>query len=727
MTGGGKTTTTTDSSNTSSMQYDPTLMKEWQNIIGTAGGLSDWLVNNAPPQASVAAPGDLTSQYWQNAGNPNVAGGVDVSGVMGGYGDVYNQMGGMSRDPNAINLPSNFNFQPGALQFNNPYAGGVPSVTAPGGVSGNYQDYLTPVQNVSAQQVNARDVTAPSAVDPITAAQLERVYGPQLQNYQFNPSMLQQINAPNLQNFQMKAAADIAPSGLATTQSWLAPGTASAFMDPYAQQVVDVQKQKAVQDWQQATEGQRAQASAAGAYGGSRQAVEEATGQRDLQLQLAQIQASGLQNAYQQGMQQFNTQQQQAQAAQQFNINAALSAAQANQQMQQQANVQNLSSFLQTQGLGAQTGLSAAQANQAAALNVGGQNLQALLQTQGLGAQLSQQAALANQQQTYNMATANQQAQEFSKTQQQQAALANQQANLTSQQLNQQAGLSAALANQQAGLQSGLAARQMGLTGAEFGSQQQMQAGLANQQALMAALSQQYQGGLQGAMQTQQLGMQGQIAGGQLGLQGAQAQEALRQAQQGLNLSGAAQQANVLGQMGQLNLGAYNAGLMGLAAQQQAAQGQQGYLQQGADVAYQNAMQGLMMPLQSQAYLASILGMQPQNYTTTSTGHGTQVTQLPSPNILSQILGGGLTAAGMFIPGGNAAGGIFGSLFGRGGGTAGGYPGASGLASMGAKGGLIGGLKHHEDAPQDRKQMLAILKEKGLLKRSRGGGLAAVA
>src|SRR5215471_2521598 len=205
-----------------------------------------------------------------------------------------------------------------------------------------------------------------------------QVYGPQLQNYQMGP--YQNVNAPNLQNFQMQAAGNVAPQAQATTQSWTDPGTAAQFMSPYTQQVADVQKQRAIEDYNQQLEATRGQASAAGAYGGTRQAVQEATGQRDLQLQLAQIQATGLQNAYQQAQQQFNQQQQLGQQAQQFNIGTGLQAALANQQAQQQANVQNLSAFLQTQGLGAQTGLQAALANQAAGLNVGGQNLQALLQ-----------------------------------------------------------------------------------------------------------------------------------------------------------------------------------------------------------------------------------------------------------------------------------------------------------------------------------------------------------
>src|SRR5215831_11862250 len=631
--GNNNLTSTSSGTQTSSTNFDPTLMHEWQSIIGTVGGLTDYFVNNPPPHASVAGPTDLTQQGWNQAGQ--MAGGPDLSTQQQGWAAIMGNVANQQVDPSQINFNSNFNFTPGAIDFNNPFAGGVPMANAPGGVSGNYQDYLAPVQNVSAERIGAQNVTAPGAIRDISG--LLQVAAPQLQKYQFDPSMMQQVNAPNLKDFQMQAAANVAPSGLASTQSWTAPGTSQQYMSPYMQDVVDTQKQKAVQDWNQALETQRGQAAAAGAYGGSRQAVEEATGQRDLQLQLAQIQASGLQNAYQQGQQQFNTQQQQALAAQQFNIQSALQAALSNQQMQQQANVQNLSSFLQTQGLGAQTGLQAGLANQQAGLTVGGQNLQALLATQQLGAGNQMQAQLANQQTGLQQAIANQQGQEFSAGQQLQASLANQQANLAAAQANQQTGLQAGLANQQSNLQAQEMARQMGLQGAQFTSSQQAQMALANQAAQMQALGMQYQGGLQGALQTQALGMQGQIAGGQLGAQMQQAQQAARQAAIAGNYQGAGLNAGILGQSAQAMLGQYGAGLQGLAALMQAAQGQQGMAQQQQDVAYQNSLAD-MTPLQAQQFMASILGMQPVPSTTTTTSQGTQ-TQ-PGPSIWSQILGG---------------------------------------------------------------------------------------
>ena len=76
------------------------------------------------------------------------------------------------------------------------------------------------------------------------------------------------------------------------------PGAQRAFMSPYMQNVVDVQKAEAIRDYGRQLPGQQAAATRAGAFGGSRQAIVEAEGQRNLQNQLAQIQATGGQKAY---------------------------------------------------------------------------------------------------------------------------------------------------------------------------------------------------------------------------------------------------------------------------------------------------------------------------------------------------------------------------------------------------------------------------------------------
>jgi hypothetical protein len=75
------------------------------------------------------------------------------------------------------------------------------------------------------------------------------------------------------------------------------------------QNVVDVQKQEAMSDYQKGLGGLNARATAAGAFGGSRQAIERAEAGRNLGTTLANIQATGTQNAFDkaQQAQQFGT------------------------------------------------------------------------------------------------------------------------------------------------------------------------------------------------------------------------------------------------------------------------------------------------------------------------------------------------------------------------------------------------------------------------------------
>jgi len=70
------------------------------------------------------------------------------------------------------------------------------------------------------------------------------------------------------------------------------------YMNPYLQNVLDIQKMQAASDYQVAQGQRAAQAIGAGAFGGSRQAVQSAIAERDLLNRTNQIQAEGLMNAY---------------------------------------------------------------------------------------------------------------------------------------------------------------------------------------------------------------------------------------------------------------------------------------------------------------------------------------------------------------------------------------------------------------------------------------------
>lgn len=83
------------------------------------------------------------------------------------------------------------------------------------------------------------------------------------------------------------------------------PGAQAAYMSPYMQNVVDFQKQQALRDYGIAQTGRQAQATAAGAFGGSRQAVQEAEANRALMNQMAGIQATGTQKAFEDAQRQM--------------------------------------------------------------------------------------------------------------------------------------------------------------------------------------------------------------------------------------------------------------------------------------------------------------------------------------------------------------------------------------------------------------------------------------
>ena len=74
-------------------------------------------------------------------------------------------------------------------------------------------------------------------------------------------------------------------------------------MSPYQQAVTDLQLQAAQRQADIARTQRGSMAARSGAFGGARQAIEEAEANRALQSQLANIQAQGLQSAYQQAQQ----------------------------------------------------------------------------------------------------------------------------------------------------------------------------------------------------------------------------------------------------------------------------------------------------------------------------------------------------------------------------------------------------------------------------------------
>jgi hypothetical protein len=98
---------------------------------------------------------------------------------------------------------------------------------------------------------------------------------------------------------------------------------AQKYMDPYLQNVLDVQKQAAITDFQRQQSGRDAQAVQAGAFGGSRGAVQSALASEGLQDKLAEIQATGQQKAFEQAQRQFGADRDARMAAERLGLGAA--------------------------------------------------------------------------------------------------------------------------------------------------------------------------------------------------------------------------------------------------------------------------------------------------------------------------------------------------------------------------------------------------------------------
>jgi len=93
---------------------------------------------------------------------------------------------------------------------------------------------------------------------------------------------------------------------------------AQQYMNPYMQNVVDIQQREAQRQADIAGTQRGAQAVQSGAFGGSRQAIMDAEAARNLATQKGDIQAQGLNQSYQQAQQQFNADMARRQQAQQL-------------------------------------------------------------------------------------------------------------------------------------------------------------------------------------------------------------------------------------------------------------------------------------------------------------------------------------------------------------------------------------------------------------------------
>jgi hypothetical protein len=176
----------------------------------------------------------------------------------------------------------------------------------------------------------------------------------QQQSYQ-NAGLMQA--APQLKD--ASALAGQAGLGALNTQYTYDPYKAQQFtgqavqdyMNPYMQNVVERQQADAQRQSQIAGQAQGAQAARSGAFGGSGDYLMRGQAAGNLARQKGDIQAQGLNNAYTQAMNQFNTSQGQNQAAAQLNAQQQQFGAGLGLQGLQTANqaAQNLANIGQTQ------------------------------------------------------------------------------------------------------------------------------------------------------------------------------------------------------------------------------------------------------------------------------------------------------------------------------------------------------------------------------------------
>ena len=143
------------------------------------------------------------------------------------------------------------------------------------------------------------------------------------------------ITAPELIQYQMYAP------------EMFSGEVAQRYMSPYMQNVVDIEQRQAIDAARRAQLGQNLSAARQGTYGGARQTLLQGERESGLRSQLGDIQARGLQAAYEQAQQQFER----------------------DRAAQMGVSTKNLEALLGVQSLGAGQTLEAERLNQAAGLD----------------------------------------------------------------------------------------------------------------------------------------------------------------------------------------------------------------------------------------------------------------------------------------------------------------------------------------------------------------------
>ena len=188
------------------------------------------------------------------------------------------------------------------------------------------------------QTITQTTTNIPSYIKPYVETLLGKSEA--LANTAYTPYSGQRIaGLSGLQQTAMQDATNMAPSAYTQTAGGIAGAAAtnaanvgydpyqtgqftgqaaSQYMNPFMQNVVDIQQREAQRTADIAGTQRGAQAVKAGAFGGSRQGVMDAEAARNLAMQKGDIQAQGLNQAFNQAQQQFNTEQQLGEQSRQY-------------------------------------------------------------------------------------------------------------------------------------------------------------------------------------------------------------------------------------------------------------------------------------------------------------------------------------------------------------------------------------------------------------------------
>jgi hypothetical protein len=182
-------------------------------------------------------------------------------------------------------------------------------------LGGSMQELFNTKQNVDAEGNKTYDITGvrPDTFKPYSANPQDYVAGfsPLQQQVQYNAANLQmpgQYNqATGLTGLSGMGSLGVAQQGMNAGSNYAGqvtdPNAVQQYMNPYQQNVIDIQNQAAKRQADIATTQRNAQATKAGAFGGSRQAIENAEAQRNLQGLMNNNQLMGQQQAYQSAIQ----------------------------------------------------------------------------------------------------------------------------------------------------------------------------------------------------------------------------------------------------------------------------------------------------------------------------------------------------------------------------------------------------------------------------------------